>query len=435
MFKNLFSRKLEQKAISTDQNLINIISNEPYNKDKYSAQELIKLNKNWIYICNFKNASTCASVPLKLYYNSNGKSIEKTPHRKIDKKTFNILRKELNKKTLELDDIVEIIEHPVLDLLYKINDSMNYIDFVQLVQGYCGLIGNSYVRIELTNGVPSALYPLLSEYVSVICDKATRQVTKYIYKVNNDTVTYQPDEILHFVNYCPGDITIGRGDLEACVDAAMRYNYYDAYENYLNRNNARPDFIINYKNNINEKDYKEVYRQFTKRFGSVKNAGKPIVTTGEMNIQNIGLAPRELQYSLGRAEAQKVICAVFGVPEALVELNSANLASSLSANNMYNKYTIYPKMTALVEKLNEKLLPMYDSNLFLWFDKSFENSQIEQAEVDQIYITNGVYNGEYVRNRDNFMVDMDDETVNQPVKPVQPVEPNKETQFEKPIQA
>lgn len=353
----------------------------------YTARELIALNSGWTAICNGKNATMLASVPLKLYYISNGKKIEKTPYREVKHPEPIIKGLKLNVKDAE--DIVEIIEHPALRLLSEVNEGMNGNDFTSLVQMYLGLIGNSYVQIvKDADGKPIELNPLLAEFVTPYAQhRQYGKIIKYIYKVNNDPeITYKTEDIIHFANFVPGNNLIGKGELEFCLSAVERYNYYDAFESYINKNNCRPDFLINYKQNLNEKDYKEVYKQFLKRFGSVKNSGKPIVTTGEMSITPLGFTPKDMQYSVGRDWARQEIAAAFGVPVSLLTTDSVNLANASAGMNQYLKTTIYPKASKYCEKLNESLMPCYDENLYIWFSEEYlEDPAQKQATMLSAY--------------------------------------------------
>ena len=349
----------------------------------YSPIDLVALNTNYVSICNGKNSSTCASIPLKLYYANPGKRIERTSYKSISKREQDRIAKGLRiQKAVE---IVEIDEHPYLDLMANINPVMNGWDFTQLVMSYLGLIGNAYVRIEIVDGKPVALYPLVSEYVTVYAS-GTKDGTiqKYEYCLpNQEKKTFKPEEILHLKNIAPGNNILGRGELEQCVGVVELFNYAIAYEAYLSKNNARPDFAIAYKNALNEKDLKEITKLWFKKFAGVQNSGKPVVTSGEFDVKNLGFNPREMSYASMKDFCTTEISNAFGVNQAMLELNSANLASSLTAIQMYRIFTIYPKMAAYCQRLNEKILPMYDKNLYVWFHEEAMEDPNRVANVTQ----------------------------------------------------
>lgn len=348
----------------------------------YSSQELVALNTNYVSICNKKNAVTCASIPLKLYYINKGKKIERTHFKNISKKHALKLAKQWRIQLKANENIVEIEDHPYLDLMNNVNTEMNSFDFTALNQMYLGLIGNAYVRIEFDKeNKPINLYPLLGEYITCFASNGKDGViSKYEYALPGENkVTYKADEILHFKNYAPGSNIVGRGELEECVSVVELFNYAMGYESYLGKNNGRPDFAIAYKNQLNEKDLKEVYKQWMKRFGNINNSGKPVITGGEYDIKNLGFNPKDMSYSALKTFCINEIGNAYGIPEAILFLNNANLASAQVAMQMYKQLTIYPKMFQYVQKINEKLMPMYDSNLYVGFETDSEIEDLNKV--------------------------------------------------------
>ena len=370
-FLNLFSKAGRVVVQNQPSNFFQLIQGESPLRF-YSPIDLVGLNSGYVGICNTRNAMTTASIPLKLYYKkSAGKVIERTSIKSIRRNEQIRIAKGLNLILKQAEEIVEIIEHPYLDLMSQVNPSWNGFDLTQQIQSYLGLIGNAYVEI-ISDGKPVELHPLLSEYITCFATNGRDgRITKYEYALpNTDKKDYKPEQILHFINYQPGSNIVGKGELEMCVTAAELFNYYLAYESYLNKNFGKPDFAIAYKNALNEKDLKEITKLWFKKFAGVQNSGKPVITSGEFDVKNLGFSPREMQFGAGKSFCQKEIANAYGIPEAFLELNSSNLASSLTAESMYYKYTIYPKMVKYVERLNERLLPLFDTGLYTWFEES-----------------------------------------------------------------
>lgn len=376
-------------------------------KTVYSSKELINLNKNWVSICNNKNAQTIASIPIKLYYlKPYNKTISRNSFKSINHNKQVELSKKLSIDIKAGNEIIEITEHPLINLLAKINNKMNYSDFVEIIQSYLGLIGNAYVKINFDNeGIPESLEPLLSENVIVYANHTKDgQITKYEY-INDDTkIYYKPEEIIHFVNYKAGNCILGRGELEECIDAVQLYNFMDAYEAYLSKNNGRPDFAIAYENKLSEKDYKEVYKQWIKRFTGAKNSGKPVVTTGgEYEIKNLGFSPKDLSYQQGRRWCRESIAAAYNIPLSLLTSESINLANAVEGNNTYYRFNIYPRMVKLCAKLNEQLLNHYEQEgLFLYFEESYTSSDNEKASNAVQLLSAGIIDKNEARSMCGF---------------------------------
>ena len=385
-FKSFFKRstiKASQVVSTDDSTQTNpfLTFQSKQHQEDHSPQNLVKMNTGWVSVCNGKNSATCASIPLKLYYkNSTGKDPQITRFKHIDKKLIKNICKSANLELKQKETIEEILDHPLLKLFESINDTMNYYDWCELNFEYLGLIGNSYNEIVYKDNIPISLSPLLSEYVVPVANgKIQGDISGYLYKPENKEYKFKPEQILHFAQYAPGNTLIGRGDLETCMNAQERYCYYDQYEKFLGINNCRPDWLLNLKApKISEKDLKDYYRQLMKRFGSVKNSGKPIIVAGDMDVKNLGFAPKDLQFQVGRQWSLKEIAGSFGVPEALVTVQDVNRANAVESTNQYLRYTIYPKMVKYCSKINEVLTPKYDTSLFVWFEEQYLENPVEK---------------------------------------------------------
>lgn len=382
---------------------------------QYTPKQLLQYNTGYVYSCNNKIGQTIAKVPLKLFYK--GKTPKLSQHKAISRAT----RKFIEVTTKQaMDDVVEITTHPALTLTERINDRMNFSDMTYLVHGYLGLIGNSYIYKERDeNNTVVNLYPLQAEFVTVIMKQnpfGYGKIEKYKY-CSNDTdsgvdeknaVYFKPEDIMHIANFQPGNMLYGKGELEACLSCAERAMYYDQVENYLNRNNARPDFLVVYKNGLKEAEQKEIARMWYKKYGTPMNAGKPMITGGDVDVKQLGFSPRDMQYQLGRETTKKEICAVYGVPEALIDINESNFASAKSAMNHFMEFTIHPKLSKYLNIINQQLISEYDPNLFFWYDDYTSIDAKEQADIDKVYIDSGVYGPTYVRNRIGIDPNQDD---------------------------
>ncbi len=330
--------------------------------------DLVKLgNTSWQSICNRRNAQTMASLDIKLYYKN--KSNKKTI---LGKKITKDQKKHLRTTKKELNEVEEIIKHPILDILN--GEDYSYSELIEYISLYMGSIGVCYVRKVKENNKIISLEPLLSEFVTPIVNgkqgEVEGEVTQYKYNPPNKNEVIPADDIIQFVNYSPGNKVVGIGDLEVCLDAALRSKYYDDFEKYIAKNNGRPDFIISTKNNIKEEEAKTWYKKFISKYMGVKNSGKPLMLNGEYKIDVLNFKPNELNFQNGRKEAKATICSAYGVPISMIDNSEQiNRATAYAGLEQYARYTIYPKLSKIIEVLNKELVKDYDDNLFLWFDE------------------------------------------------------------------
>uniref|UniRef100_A0A6M3KSS0 Putative portal protein n=1 Tax=viral metagenome TaxID=1070528 RepID=A0A6M3KSS0_9ZZZZ len=363
------------------------------NKPKYTADDLLRLNKNWVSICNRKNALMVATTKLNLYYKKNAGESLITPNKRVEKQIRGITCK-------ANEELVEIEKHPILELLDSVNAEMNYVDFCTFIQEYLGILGNAYVYVERKGSKPVSLHPLLSEKVTVVLEH-NKDGTSYIKEYKYfDKKIYQPEDIIRFINYSPGQLVAGRGDLEYCVDAAERYDYYDQLEKGLNKNNARGDYLLSYKQRPSERDRRDLLNDLYKNFSGPENAGKPIVTS-DATITPLSFSPRDMQYQVGRQWAMDEIASVFGVPNVLLNLRETNYAAAAASMNFYLQTTIYPKLAQYCNRLNEFLVPQFDNTgkLKLWYEDEIKEEPLEESNVLRNYVSAGIMTKNEARER------------------------------------
>ena len=83
----------------------------------------------------------------------------------------------------------------------------------------------------------------------------------------------------------------------------------------------------------------------------------------------------------------------YGVPDAKLERNAANLASAKTADEAHARDTIVPKCVRMEEVLNARLVPLFDGGdgrLFLAFDSPIPDDEVFQLEITRTGGTLGV---------------------------------------------
>lgn len=342
------------------------------------ALALLKRNQSYVYACAQLNASMCASVPLKLYARGGSRRFS----------TRALAARErlwLKSGTLyDTDDAEEIVdpEHPLRVLLQSANPAMTGIELRELKFLHQELTGDAFHYIETAavggRSVPVALYPLRPDLVRVVPDDETI-VKGYLYgKDDNNVQRYDKAEVIHYKYPNPIDLLRGLGPLQAAVAAADRIAARSAYVEALYSNNARPDFVIQYKGQLSDSARRVLYEDWNRTFRGVKKSGRPVLLDQDGSIQTLGFSPKEAELSAAADMDKAEIAAAFGVPLTLLEMSDSNKASALAGETGYLKRAIVPRLMRDQEKLNEELCPLFDERLFV----AYENPVPDDVELD-----------------------------------------------------
>lgn len=406
---NIFKKALKggssQPAAPTVAQDTNVNSNESVSIDQYfsnnfkeqssylidnstsSFSKLISLNQGTAAICNQINASAIGATEFKLYAvqkDNSKKMADWVKVKELNKKQLSFLKDTCNNKVIQKAvKIVEIEDHDIFDLLKNTNPYYNGVDLFSLTESYLGTIGNCFWYLEKDKSGKNIqnIWCLLSEYVKI--EVKNNEIVRYVYKPSGTEYSYDPKDIIHFKNLVPGDLLYGRGSLINCYLEATLEKYISLYEIALAKNNGRPDYIIRYAGKLDEKDQKELNKMLNFKYNGVNNSGKTMITDESFNLIPLGFAPKDMSYIEARNQINKRIAKAYGVPQSILEIESSNKASADIGLIYYNKFTIVPKLIKLCEKLNETLIPMFDENMYIWFDNPIpEDKDAEMKERD-----------------------------------------------------
>ena len=343
---------------------------------------LINSYKSWIYVCASRNASRVASQPLKLYaYTRNGQPALKCAHRPLVGRELDIVRKSL-RPALKQADVAEISEHPVLDLLSYVNEMMGQFELMELTELGQELCGNAYWwLIPGPLGRPQEILVLPPHLVRIQLD-SERLIGSYVLGSPPNEKVIPADEVIHFRFPSPCGSVYGTGPTQAAWGSLLDYRSMQAYERALNLNMGVPSLFIKYSGVVEKAELSRIEADWNRKLRGTSKSGKVMVGDSKYDVTPVGLSPRDMSFREGRKWARVEIADCFGVPIDLLDTENSNRATAQTANAQYEQFTIKPRLTRIADKLNERLVPLYDDRLFFQYDENVPKDSAGQlAEV------------------------------------------------------
>ncbi len=403
-----FIGKLMGKNKTQEEKLLNIHGGTVYSNSLYdtnnciSAQECLTQNRAFIYICTKLVSQNCSTVPLRLYSSKkkNEKDIGNFEYKSISSSTFNYLSKSKVSQLRQSVEVVEVLDHPILDLLYQPNLDTNYNDNFTLTYNYLDLCGSSYWYVERdTSGTPISIFQLRPDKIEVIPDSSTGLIKGYLY--NNRTMAFSRNEVIRFNYVNPENKWIGLGIIEAMSAAVKRNNIADQYEAGRLANNARPDFVVAYKQTLTNEQMKELDNSWNRVMNGPSNAGKVKIMGSEFDVKPLSMTPQEMQYLEGRKVNQKEISAAFGIPYSMIDMQDQKRAGLDQTEKLFQKNAVVPRLDLVESTLNEQLIPMYDQtgSLFLAFDNPVKEDEQFNLRLEESRIKNNIITIDEVRQQ------------------------------------
>jgi HK97 family phage portal protein len=306
--------------------------------------QMVQNYQSWVYACVNRNAFSVAKTDLKIY-----------------KKVM----------TQDGDDYQEILTHPFLDLMTKVNPFFNRFELWCLTVIFLELTGNAYWwLVKNPLGVPIAIWNIPAHWMQIIPSK-TEFIAGYVMQQpgSPEKVPFSVEDIIHFKYPSPFSLYYGCPPMYAAAYDVDINRELKAHGVSFLLNNATPGGVLYTDERLGDKEYKRLRDMWNMRHKGSSNAGKIAVLEAGLKYEKTGSNLAELQFSDTSRNVRDAILAIFGVPASQLGLvEDVNRANAEANEYVYQNGTILPKLKLIEEKLNEKMMPIYDVNLICEFD-------------------------------------------------------------------
>jgi HK97 family phage portal protein len=297
------------------------------------------------------------------------------------------------------DDHEEATNHPLLDLLDGVNERMTGIEFKYTMMAHLELTGNFYCLLDGVTDEktpPRALYPLNPGSVRVKLDKSSfpYKLSHYEFTIDGNIYSFQPYQILHIKYPDPSDPFVGIGVPQTIPSWIDSDNYAMEYNRKFFINGASVGLYIQTDTNV-EGNIDRIRQSFNNRQTGVENAHKTPVLPKGAKLEHTGVTQRDMDFNKLTEATRDRILAGFRVSKTILGTaeSDTNRATAETADYVFSKRTIKPKMLMVVSFLNEFLVPRYGDDLYLTFidptpeDKQFRTQEMQAAVASMPIMT------------------------------------------------
>lgn len=280
----------------------------------------------------------------------------------------------------------KIENHPLELLLNNPNPTQNGYEFFESLYSYKLLSGNTYIQaILLDKNIfknPKELFILRPDRITIIIDNNSSIPYAYKYKVNSNEKVFYVDkitgnaEILHIKNFNPINDWYGLSPIESASYSIDQHNEASKWNQSMLQNGARPSGALIVKGNgddsafLTDEQFSRLKKQLNEEFTGTENAGKPLLLEGGLEWMEMSLSPSEMNFLEMKNSCARDIALAFGVPSQLLGIPGDNTYSNLTEARLSMwEETIIPMIDNVVDALNKWLVPMFDDNIALYYDK------------------------------------------------------------------
>lgn len=337
---------------------------------KTVSTKLLLANREWVFRNNDVIASEVSKIEFELY--------------SVGLKDGEIVYDEIN-------------SHPLLDLLDKPNEETTKSDFIYVIQSHKKLTGDAfYLKIRNGSQIVS-LRSLPPDKIKLVLRPPTQDdptiIEAYEYHDvidgNKVSYSYRPEDIIHLKKPDPNNLFRGISTVAALADTIDIDNLtIETTKSYF-KNGAIQNFALTTDTKITEEQLRRLKGEIRQSMAGVRNAFNIPIFGG-------GLTPTDISYSnkdqefLAQLEwyRDKIMVGFGNTKASLGIIDDVNRASHQSSINAWLSNTIKPEMAAIVNILNEFLVPEFGDNLVLGFcDPVPEDRSDDVEEVKALYPT------------------------------------------------
>src|SRR5260221_652500 len=270
--------------------------------------------------------------------------------------------------------------HPLLDLLKQPNQRHSTSDFIEQVVAFWVLSGNSYINAVRMDPrqTPAELWALRPDRVRVIPGQGT--IWGYEYNVDGYKTFFDADSMLHLKMFAATNDWYGLSPVAVAGALVDQQNEGFDWNTSILQNAGRPSGALVATAALTNDQHERLRRLILERYSGKKNAGKPMLLEGGMDWKQFSMSPLELDWAETRKVNMRDIAVALGVPSELLGDGDIRTYSNYQeARRSFYQETVLPMMDKLRDKLNTWLVPMFDTQLYLDYDKE----EIEALQEDR----------------------------------------------------
>jgi HK97 family phage portal protein len=351
--------------------------------EKSISKKILQANKEWVYRNNDVIASEVSKMEFELY-----------------------------QMAIQDGEIVynEIETHPLLDLLDRPNAETSKSDALYIIQSHKKLTGDAF-WLKLRSGRSVvALRSLPPDKITLNLQDPTEKdptvIKNFEYHdvINGEKVDaiYQPEDIIHIKKPNPNNYFRGYGAVEALAETIDVDNLTNLTTKNFFKKGAITNFVLSTEQKINPEQIRRIQSEMKQMYGGAQNAYRTLILGGGLTPEKLTFSNKDMEFLAQLAWYRDKIMSGFGNTLAsLGMLDDVNRATHESSMIEWKRNTIKPDMDAIINALNEFLVPEFGNNLVLGY-----NDPIPEDRTDDISEATQLFAGSIItRNEARELVD------------------------------
>ena len=347
--------------------------------DKRQAEDLLRAYSRlpWLRAVVGKVGFSTAAIPWKLYYESSGRSV-----RAVQRAQYAIRKRMIRSKQMA-GELVEIDDHPMLDLLENFNPMMTGLIGRKVTQHHIDLVGDAYWLKQRDGlGVPVGLWPIPPFWI-----RSTPTPAHPYYEISHGSWQgpVPSEEMVWFRDPDPHrpyqkgtGIAAALGDELETDEFAAKHMKVELY------NRGVPELLIT-SENLGEGETRRLATDWKQQNRGLFKQLQVYFLNRKVDVKQLGQSFRNLQLIQLREFERDIVIQVFGVPpEILGIIEHSNRATVTAADYLFSRWVLVPRLELQRSVMQEHLVTDFDERLILDYESPVEEDAERQLAAAKV---------------------------------------------------
>ncbi len=289
-------------------------------------------------------------------------------------------------------EAVIVDDSPAIELLKQPNTYTDGTLFREQLITDLILTGNCYVLIVGPLSNPTSLFRLHPKNVRIVTN-SQNGIKGYEYTSDGSSVLYETDRVRHSRNASWSDGPSGELYGTGAIESLAREINADINAQKLASNasaQGRPDVLLSPKDDADIWG-RERRREILDAYKNMSTRGGAMVLSGQIDVTELKLSPRDMEFTQSRTMARESISAVIGVPSTILGLPDANYATARQSTMNY--WSVQTKRGAKMSLLFTSIVKLYESDFRIEHDYSAIEALQVVRDSQLIRIEKHILNG------------------------------------------
>jgi HK97 family phage portal protein len=300
-----------------------------------------------------------------------------------------------------------LTDHPLLALLARPNPRVRGENFLYSLVGYHLIAGNAYAlavgpggagatgSTGVTGspgdpgGAPRGLWLMRPDTMAVL-EGTDGLPAGFEQSVAGRKQRYGAASVLHWKSFNPLSDWYGMAPLEAAALSVDAFNDGSRWNLALIQNGGAPSGVLYQENAdtlLSAEQFESLRKQVEESYTGAVNAGRPLLLEGGLKWQDMGMSPRDMDWTAAKNMTAREIAQAFGVPPQMIGVPDTQTYSNYAeARQSLWEDTVMPMTREIAAELTAWLAPAFGGGLTLVpdFDEIPALAERRAARFDRI---------------------------------------------------